>query len=149
MGFPREVFDQGRQFTPEVMAEVNRLLSIRQLTTTAWHPMMNGMCERFNGVLKSSPRKMCEERPRDWDMYINALFFAYRETFHASTGFSPFELLYGRSVRGPVVMLKEFWTGYINEPETKTTFQYVLDLQERLQKTCNLAREEMKKAQGI
>ncbi|XP_072022506.1 uncharacterized protein [Amphiura filiformis] len=139
VGFPREVLsDQGRQFTSEVMAEVNRLLSIRQLTTTAWHPMTNGMCERFNGVLKASLRKMCEERPRDWD----------RETPHASTGFSPFDLLYGRSVRGPLGMLKEFWTGQIEEPETKTTFEYVLDLQDRLQKTCDLAREEMKKSQG-
>ncbi|XP_072037234.1 uncharacterized protein [Amphiura filiformis] len=149
VGFPREVLsDQGRQFTSEVMAEVNRLLSIRQLTTTAWHPMTNGMCERFNGVLKASLRKMCEERPRDWDRYINALLFAYRETPHASTGFSPFDLLYGRSVRGPLGMLKEFWTGQIEEPETKTTFEYVLDLQDRLQKTCDLAREEMKKSQG-
>ena len=40
-------------------------------------------------------KRMCSERPKDWDRYINALLFAYRETPHESLGFSPFEMLYG------------------------------------------------------
>lgn len=55
-------------------------------------------------------KKMCEERPTDWDRYIDALLFAYRETPHDSTGFAPFELLYGRVVRGPLVVINELWT---------------------------------------
>jgi len=42
-------------------------------------------------------RKVCEERPKDWDRYIPALLFAYREATQDSLGFSPFELLYGRT----------------------------------------------------
>lgn len=148
VGFPREVLtDNGSQFTSDVMREVSRLLSIKQLTTTPYHPACNGLVERFNGTLKSMLKKLCEERPKDWDRYVNALLFAYRETPQASTGFSPFELLYGRSVRGPLAILKELWTEEVDEAETKTTYQYVLDLQERLQKTCELARDEIKKAQ--
>ena len=73
---------------------------------------VNGLCERFNGVLKSMLRKMCQERPRDWDRYLQAVLFAYREVVpQASTGFSPFELLYGQTVRGPMQLFKELWTG--------------------------------------
>ncbi|CAM5139039.1 unnamed protein product [Natator depressus] len=36
----------------------------------------------------------------DWDKYLPHLLFAYREVPQESTGFSPFELLYGRRVRG-------------------------------------------------
>ncbi|XP_069139803.1 uncharacterized protein [Argopecten irradians] len=95
VGVPSEMLtDQGAQFTSEMMREVSRLLSIRRLTTTPYHPMCNGLVERFNGTLKQMLRRMCSERPRDWDKYLNALLFAYREVPQESLGFSPFELLY-------------------------------------------------------
>ena len=147
LGIPKQILtDRGSQFMSGVMREVSRLLSIQPLATTPYHAMCNGLVERYNGVLKSSLKKMCEERPRDWDRYISPLLFAYRETPQSSTTFSPFELLYGRDIRGPMTILKELWTGQYEEGETKTTYQYVIDLQERLEKTCQLAREELRKA---
>ncbi|XP_062588592.1 uncharacterized protein LOC134250255 [Saccostrea cucullata] len=44
--------DMGTQFTSELMGEVSRLLSMKQLSTTPYHPMCNGLVERFNGTLK-------------------------------------------------------------------------------------------------
>ena len=98
------------------MAEVNRLLCIRHLTTTPYHPMCNGFVEKFNGTLKSMLKKLCAEQQRMWHPYINALLFAYREVPQDSTGFSSFELLYGRTVRGPMYILKELWTKEIETP---------------------------------
>ncbi|XP_077513266.1 uncharacterized protein LOC144124461 [Amblyomma americanum] len=63
----------------------------------------------------------------------------------ASTGFSPFGLLYGRNVRGPLTILKELWTGDKVE-ETKTAYQYVVDLRERLETTCQMAHEALEEA---
>ena len=54
--------------------------------------------------------------------------------------------MYGRTVRGPLTILKELWTGNIPDEEVKTTYQYVIDLQERLESTCELAREELTKS---
>jgi len=45
-------------------------------------------------------------------------------------------------------ILKEIWTKEGTDPEVKTTYQYVLDLQNRLQQTCEVAREELERAQG-
>ena len=147
LGIPKQILtDQGTQFMSGVMKEMSRLLSIKQLTTTPYHAMTNGLCERQNGVLKSTLRKMCEERPRDWDRYIGPILFAYRETPHTSSGFSPFELLFGRTVRGPMTILRELWTGRTEEAETKNTYEYVIDLQRRLEDTCKLARQELQKA---
>ena len=147
VGIPNEVLsDNGPQFISDVMKEVGRLLSLRQLKSTPYHPMCNGLVEKFNGTLKLMLRRMAEERPKDWDRYISSLLFAYREAPQASTGFSPFELLYGRSVRGPLSILREIWTNEETEAETKTTYQYVLDLKERLETTCKLAHEELRKS---
>ncbi len=147
VGVPSEILtDQGSQFTSELMKELSRLLSIRQLTTTPYHPSCNGLVERFNATLKQMLKRLCADRPSDWDRYIAPLLFAYRETPQSSLGFSPFELIYGRSVRGPMAILKELWTGTIDNPETKTTYQYVLELRERLESTCDLAHQELAKA---
>ncbi len=91
---------------------------------------------------------MTSERPKDWDRYLAPLLFAIRDVPQASTGFSPFELIYGRTVRGPMKILRELWTSEIEEPELKTTYQYVLDLRERIEETCQLAKEELTKVQG-
>lgn len=149
VGIPAEILsDQGSQFLSGVMKETSRLLSMSQLVTTPYHPMCNGLVEKFNGTLKTMLKRMCVERPKDWDRYLPALLFAYREVPQESLGFAPFELLYGRSVRGPMSILKEVWTNEKTEPEVKVTYQYVLDLQNRLQETCDVAKEGLQKAQG-
>ena len=74
LGFPSEILtDMGSQFTSAVMKEVSRLLSIKMLTTSPYHPCCNGLVEKFNGTLKSILRKICTENPKDWDRFIPAL----------------------------------------------------------------------------
>ena len=149
VGFPAQVLsDSGTQFTSGLMKELSRLVRIKQLFTTPYNPKCNGLCERMNGTLKAMLKKMCQERPSDWDRYLPAVLFAYREVPQSSTGFSPFELLYGRTVRGPMQVLKEPWTE-IETPETRNTYEYVLELRNRLEETCQLARDSLYKAQGV
>ena len=147
LGIPKEILsDMGTQFTSNLMKEVGRLLSIAQLTTTPYHPACNGLVEKFNGTLKQMLRRMAAERPKDWDRYIAPLLFAYREIPQESMWFSPFELLYGRSVRGPMTVLREMWTKELRDPEVKSTYQYVIDLKERLEETCELAKQSLQKS---
>lgn len=144
VGVPQEMLtDMGSQFTSTLMTEVSRLISLRQLSTTAYHPMCNGLVERFNGSLKQMLKQICSERPKDWDRYLNPLLFAYREVPQESLRFSPFELVYGRTVRGPMTILKELWTKEIEDPEVKTTYQYVIDLRDRIESTCELTRQNL------
>ena len=150
VGFPDEMLtDQGTQFMSDIMKEVNRLLSIQQLRTTPWHPMCNGLVERFNGTLKMILKRMCAERPKEWDRYLPAVLFAYRSSIQDSVGFSPFELLFGRKVRGPMEILKAYWAKEEQDEDAKTVYRYVVDLKSRLEDTCKLAHEELLKAQEI
>ena len=54
LGIPQEVLsNMGTQFVSQCMKAVSRLLGLRQLMTTPYHPMCNGLVEKFNGTLKS------------------------------------------------------------------------------------------------
>ena len=138
LGNAEEVLtNQGTQFVSSCKQEVSQLLSINRLITTPYHPICNGLV-----------RRLCNEKPRQWHCFINPLLFAYREAPQEATGFSPFELLYGRTVREPVQILKILWTKETDVPEVKTSNQYVLELAERLDDTMKIALEELKRSQS-
>ncbi|GFR73119.1 Pol polyprotein [Elysia marginata] len=141
LGVPEEVLsDQGTQFMSDCVKEVCRLLGIKQKATTPYHPMCNGLVERFNATLKTCLRRLCSEQPRQWHRNINPLLFAYRELPQESKHFAPFEMLYGRTVRGPMHILRELLTKDIEEMEVKTSYEYVLNLRERLVKNLRRLR---------
>lgn len=65
--------------------------------------------ERYNATLKGGLRKYIDRFKGDWDRAIPFLLFAYREVPCETTGFSPFELMYGKKPRGPMDILREDW----------------------------------------
>ncbi|KAL7870568.1 hypothetical protein SRHO_G00080650 [Serrasalmus rhombeus] len=99
VGIPREILtDQGTNFTSKQFKDVFALMGIKGIRTTPFHPQTDGLVERFNKTLKCMLRKFVSETGSDWDRWLPFLLFAYREVPQASTGFSPFQLLYGREV---------------------------------------------------
>ena len=145
VGIPSEMLmEHESRVTIEVVNEVSRLLSLQQLTTIPYRPYSKGPVERFHAMLKRVLLTMCAERPTDWDKYLPALLFAVREIPQESLGFSPFELLYGRNVRGPMQILRELWSVEETDEHARLTYQYVIDLRERLE-TCKLAQDNVRK----
>lgn len=147
VGFPQEILsDQGTQFTAELTQQLWRLCGIKPLQSAPYHPQTNGLCERFNGTLKQLLRAFVESR-KDWEKYLPHLLFAYREVPQESTGFSSFELLYGRKVRGPLDLVRAQWEG-VEDPEGLPILSYVLELRERLRELTDLVHENMQSAQS-
>ena len=101
VGIPKEILtDQGTNFMSRTMKELYGLLKVKAIHTSVYHPATDGLCERFNWTLKSMIRKFVHEDARNWHQWLDSLLFAVREVPQASTGFSPFELLYGRRPKG-------------------------------------------------
>ncbi|KAL3967106.1 alpha-2-macroglobulin-like protein [Sarotherodon galilaeus] len=104
-----------------------------------------GKVERYNQTLKSMLRKFVSDTGADWDQWLPYLLFAYGEVPQVSTGFSPFELLYGRQVRGPLDLLKDCWED--PKAEGENIAAYVITMRERLEKMASLVQDNMKAAQ--
>jgi hypothetical protein len=90
-------------------------------------------------------RKFVDEDPRGWDEMLPYLLFAYREVPQESSGFSPFELLYGWKVRGPLDVMKEVWSGSVSG--SQNVVSHVLKMRERLASMTDLVSENMKESQ--
>ena len=52
-------------------------------------------------------RMYCQDNEKRWDEGIHLLLFAARDSVQESLGFTPFELVFGHTVRGPLRLLKE------------------------------------------
>ena len=101
--------DQGSNFMSSLMQQVTHQLGIKQCKSSAYHPETQGALERFHQTLKLMIRTYCLQYEKQWDQGIHLLLFAVREVVQESLGFSPFELVFGRTVRGPLKLLKEGW----------------------------------------
>lgn len=141
VGIPDEILtDQGTNFTSRLMVQLHRQLGIKGLRTTPYHPQTDGLVERFNQTLKNMLRKFVADTGKDWDKWLPFLLFAYREVPQASTGFSPFKLLYGWPVQGPLDLLKKCWEGSPVATSGQGIVQYVLQMRDRLERYREEAR---------
>ena len=147
VGLPKSVqSDQGSNFMSGIFQQVMHELGIKQYRSSAYHPESQGALERFHQTLKNMIRSYCFDTEKDWDEGIHLLLFAVRESVQESLGFSPFELVFGHSVRGPLKLLKE--TFLSNDETPLNLLQYVSDFRNRLSRACEVARSNLKKSQG-
>lgn len=149
MGFPKDVLaDQGTNFWGEVMQEIWSQLGVKHLHTVVFHPQTNGLCERFNKTLKMLLRRFATEDLRGWPKLLEPVLFAVREVSQASTGYSPFELLFGRRPRGILDLARRQWEGERSGGTKKKTLD-LGSLRERLLNLSSWAQENLKQAQTM
>ena len=79
VGVPKEILtDQGSNFTSRLLEELYRLLHVRPIRTSPYHPQTDGLVERFNGTLnwdKWLPYSMCCS-------HIERLSSTHQQDFH-------------------------------------------------------------------
>ncbi|XP_030839510.1 uncharacterized protein LOC763830 [Strongylocentrotus purpuratus] len=148
-GLPHEIqSDQGSNFTSNVFQEVMYQLGIKQINSSAYHPQSQGALERYHQTLKTMIKSYCLENSGDWDKGIPFLLFASRDTPNDSTGFTPFELVFGHEPRGPLKVVKEQLLSEMKE-ESENVLDYVSQFRERLSRACELAGQHLKSSQVV
>ena len=81
--------DQGPQFTGQVMKELCRIMGIRKLQTTAYHPQTNSAVERIWPNLSRHLRKLCGDQQQQWDLHLASMEMALRTSEIRTIGISP------------------------------------------------------------
>ena len=99
-GFPARIYsDQGRNVESAVIKEQCSIAGVQKSRITPYHPMRNGMVERFNQILLKMLGTLQDSKKQDWKSYVAPLVHAYHSTKHDSTGYSPFFFMFGRHPR--------------------------------------------------
>ena len=99
-GPPADILsDNGKQFASRLFLEVCRIIGIRNKFTTTYHAQCNGQVERFNRTVLAALRHYVADHPKEWDLFSDAVTYAYNTQTHASTGLSPFQLVLSKTPR--------------------------------------------------
>ena len=93
--------DGGKQFLSDVMERICKLSNTRKLQTTYYAPWSNGNVERNNSNIIQMLSMYIDAKQSDWHLFLPYVQFAYNTAVHRSTGFSPAQLNYARSLRTP------------------------------------------------
>jgi len=96
--------DQGRNFESNLMHEICRLMGVHKSRTTAYHPQCDGLVERQNRTLQEILSCFVSQHKDDWDNWVSLAVYAYNTSCHESTGFSPYELVFGKDPRTPLAL---------------------------------------------
>ena len=95
--------DRGRNFMSKLVSALCDIFQVTKLRTSSFHPQTNGICERQNSTLAQCMRAYCHENQENWTDYLPSIMMAFRMTPGVqTTGFSPFEILFGRKMKLPI-----------------------------------------------
>ena len=102
----------------------------------------------MRGVTKQLQKtlvKLSEENSLDWDVLLNPTLFALRQMPNTSSGFAPFELMYGRKVRGPMDVLADTCSNLNEEnDELIHAYSYAQKLKGIIKKSNKIASQAVK-----
>ena len=90
------ITDRGVQFRAGFSQELYSRLNIKHLTTTSYHPQTNGSVEKWNGTMIKCLKKYCSKSQENWSQALQWVTFAYNCSKNASTGYSPYKIIFGR-----------------------------------------------------
>ena len=146
LGIPKVILsDNGRQLISDSMKETYKLLGIEQKLSAPLHPQSHGLVERCNQTIQKTLVKLAEENPSEWDTLLTPTLFALRQMPNASTGFPPFELMYGRKVRGPIDVIADSCSDRNEEnDELIHAYSYAQKLKAIIKKSNKTASQAVK-----
>ncbi|WVZ98149.1 hypothetical protein U9M48_043619 [Paspalum notatum var. saurae] len=97
------ISDRGPQFTARFLKSLHEALGIKLDYSTAYHPQTDGQTERVNQLLEDLLRACVLTYGPNWEDSLPFAEFSYNNSYQASIGMSPFQALYGRQCRTPLL----------------------------------------------
>ena len=142
-GVPSRIHsDQGRCFDSNIIKALCKMYGVEQSFTSPYNPRGNAFCERFNRTLFGLLKTLKSEEKADWPSHLPALVFAYNATPHASTGYQPYQLMFGRRAPAPC----DNWLGLraYNDDKSITRIDWVDQQLEQLLHANKRAQKNIK-----
>ncbi|KAK7898579.1 hypothetical protein WMY93_019432 [Mugilogobius chulae] len=142
-GLPERLHsDQGRDFESALIKELCCLLGIKKTRTTPYHPQGNPV-ERFNRTLLAMLGTLQEEDKVKWRDYVQPLVHSYNCTKNDTTGYSPYQLMFGRQPNLPIDIAFGLSKA---DKRHEAHNQYVKELRDSLTESYKIAKEHSEKS---
>eukprot|EP00253_Pinus_taeda_P031166 PITA_31166 len=100
---PRDIItDGGPQFSGNKIAATLNNYHVQHKITTPYQPQANGQVESNNKIIEAILTKTITSHRRDWAARLPEALWAYRTTWRSTTGYSPYQLVFGKQPIFPI-----------------------------------------------
>ena len=138
-GFPKRIHsDQGANFKSRLIKDLLDMAGVHKSHTTPYHPMGNGITERFNRTLGGMIRTLPPKCKSKWPQMLHMVTFCYNCTVHETTGFAPFYLMFGRVPRLPVDVM---FHHVLEDADVVSHHEFVHHLRRDLSEAAQIAQQ--------
>ena len=142
-GAPRDLLsDKGPALASQLFIAVCHACNVNKVFSVGYSPQTNGIVERFNRTMLNMIRTMTDNR-KNWDTFLPSIQLAYNSSFHETTRFSPFYMLFARD---PVLPMDVSFKVPIANLQLPTS-EYILGLKEKILATWKAADIEILRSQ--
>jgi hypothetical protein len=149
-GFPHTIIsDRDARFTSAFWENMWKLSGTKLNIASTGNAQADGGSERWIKTCVEILSNFAEENPTDWDLYLPSAEFAYNDSIHPETGFTPFEIDMGRSPNTPISILMQ---GFLHRPMlfrddlvALDPSEYLARIAKTLQKTRELTRKGLER----
>ncbi|GKB04959.1 reverse transcriptase domain-containing protein [Tanacetum coccineum] len=126
------ISDRDSRFTSRFWQSMQEALGTRLDMSTAYHPQTDGQSERTIQTLEDMLRACVLDFEGSWDVHLPLVEFSYNNSYHSSVRCAPFEVLYGRKCRLPI-MWAEVGEGQLIGPKlVQETTEKISQIKDRL-----------------
>ncbi|GJX30150.1 putative reverse transcriptase domain-containing protein [Tanacetum coccineum] len=126
------ISDRDGRFTSHLWQALQEALGTRLDMSTAYHPQTDGQSERTIQTLEDMLRACVMDFGGSWDTHLPLIEFSYNNSYHTSIKCAPFEALYGRKCRSPVIWTEVGESQLIGPEIVQETTEKIFQIKERL-----------------
>ncbi|GJT39781.1 putative reverse transcriptase domain-containing protein [Tanacetum coccineum] len=126
------ISDRDGRFTSHLWQAFQEALGTRLDMSTAYHPQTDGQSERTIQTLEDMLRACVMDFGGSWDTHLPLIEFSYNNSYHTSIKCAPFEALYGRKCRSPVIWTEVGESQLIGPEIVQETTEKIVQIKERL-----------------
>ena len=133
------ITDNGTNFTSKLFSEVCKMLGVKKIHISPYHPQANGSLERSDKPLGEYLRSFAKEDGSNWDQWLSTTMHVHNNSVHTST---PFRTLYGFEFHMPTNLRTKCTPIYNYDDQSKV-------LKYQIQRGHEIARQNLEKAKII
>ncbi|GJU31939.1 putative reverse transcriptase domain-containing protein [Tanacetum coccineum] len=126
------ISDRDGRFASHFWQVLQKALGTQVFMSTAYHPETDGQSERTIQTLEDMLRACVMDFGGSWDTHLPLVEFSYNNSYHKSIKCSPFEALYGRKCRSPVIWNEVGESQLIGPELVQETTEKIVQIRERL-----------------
>nr|GEV60138.1 putative reverse transcriptase domain-containing protein [Tanacetum cinerariifolium] len=120
------ILDRNSRFTSRFWQSMQKALETHLDMSTAYHPQIDGQSKYTIQNLEDMLRACVLDFERSLDVRLPLVEFSYNNSYHSSVRCAPFEALYGRKYRLPIMWAERSYTDKKRKPLEFSVGDYVL-----------------------